>query len=203
MPELYGDTAAVLVVDDEPQLAVAVVHILERAGYRVTVAANASEARARLADKSFALALVDVNLPDESGLDLAAELLRTHRDVAVIMVTGIDDPAVADVALEAGAYGYVTKPFLRNELLIKVANAGRRRCLEIEREQHIARLEQQLTGSVAHDLGNLLTVIVNYVGFVAEEVEAAAAAGDERWQRVRNDVAQIEQAARRAIDLIT
>ena len=57
------------------------------------------------------------------------------------MVTGLDDPELAKVALEHGAYGYVIKPFTPNEMLISVANALRRRELEIENRGHREALE--------------------------------------------------------------
>jgi putative two-component system response regulator len=58
------------------------------------------------------------------------------------MVTGLDDPQLANIALEIGAYGYIIKPFEANEVLINVANALRRRRLEIENKSHREKLEQ-------------------------------------------------------------
>ena len=60
------------------------------------------------------------------------------------MVTGIDDPEIAELALRSGAYGYLVKPFTHNEVLVAVSNAGRRRCLEIESAVYRRRLEQRL-----------------------------------------------------------
>jgi two-component system, cell cycle sensor histidine kinase and response regulator CckA len=59
----------------------------------------------------------------------------------------------------------------------------------------------QLAGGVAHDFNNLLGVILNYAAFVAEELARGTPEDDERWATVRTDVAQIQQAARRAADL--
>ena len=78
------------------------------------------------------------------GLELVEDMLAEHRDLAVVMVTGVDDPALAELALESGASGYIVKPFTANQVLITVANAGRLRCLEIERRVHEARLERRL-----------------------------------------------------------
>jgi putative two-component system response regulator len=81
-------------------------------------------------------------MPGESGLDFSREVLAQYEDVAVVMVTGMDDRRYADVATEHGAYGYILKPFKPNELLINVGNAFRRRALEIENRDHRDRLEQ-------------------------------------------------------------
>ena len=144
MPPLFGDTTAVLVVDDDPTVSELVTSILGSEGYNCTVAGNAADARALVGKHEFALALVDVMMPGESGLELAADLLREQADIAVVMVTGVDDPKIAELALDVGAYGYVVKPFAANQLLITVANAGRRRCLEIERRAHLERLERRV-----------------------------------------------------------
>jgi DNA-binding response OmpR family regulator len=141
MPPLFGDTASVLIVDDDEIVTTILVRLLGRAGYRCTCARDAVAARARLATDAFALALIDVMMPGESGLELAEGILAEYPDVAVVMVTGIDDPNVAESSFESGAYGYVVKPFRPPELLLTVANAGRRRCHEIAQRAYTRRLE--------------------------------------------------------------
>jgi putative two-component system response regulator len=85
-----------------------------------------------------------MNMPGDSGMDLVAALLVDDPDLATIMVTGVDDTLLAKVALEIGAYGYVIKPFESNEILISVANALRRRDLEMENRRHRDTLEQMV-----------------------------------------------------------
>jgi DNA-binding NtrC family response regulator len=155
MPPLFGDTSATLIVDDDQLLAKVVADILAEEGYHCTLAADAAEARARLAESEYSLALVDVMMPGESGLELATSILRDHPDLAVVMVTAVDDPAIAELALDSGAYGYVVKPFQPNQVLITAANAGRRRCLEIERRMYQERLERRLDEQAA-DLDDAL-----------------------------------------------
>ena len=75
-------------------------------------------------------------MPGESGLDLVRHVLEQYPHTAAVMVTGLDNPQLASVALEMGAYGYILKPFESNEILINVANALRRRRLEIENKSH-------------------------------------------------------------------
>jgi len=132
----------ILVVDDEEQIRSLLARLLEAQGYECSTAAGPGEARRLLPAGGYALILSDVNMPDESGLDFAREVLADYPDTAVVMVTGADDRGHAETALANGAYGYVLKPFKPNELLINVVNALRRRTLEIENRENRNRLEQ-------------------------------------------------------------
>src|SRR5438477_10092031 len=67
MPPLFGDTAAVLIVDDDERVATLLTLALEPEGYNCVVARDGAEARAQLAEKECAVALVDVMMPGESG----------------------------------------------------------------------------------------------------------------------------------------
>jgi putative two-component system response regulator len=80
-------------------------------------------------------------MPGESGLELVEFVAAEHSETATIMVTGADDSEIAEKALELGTYGYVIKPFYNNELLINIANALRRRRLELESRKHRMSLE--------------------------------------------------------------
>jgi putative two-component system response regulator len=66
------------------------------------------------------------------------------RDIVVIMLTGIDDPAVAGEALALGAHGYLVKPIAPNEALINVVSGLRRRALELERKAYVRELEGKI-----------------------------------------------------------
>jgi putative two-component system response regulator len=133
--------ANVLVVDDDPRIRAILAAMLERHGYSYALATNAEEARCELAREAFEVMLCDMHMPGETGLELIGDVLRFHPDIAAVMVTGAEDPALAEMAIELGAYGYMTKPFRVNELLIQVANALHRRRLELENRAHRARLE--------------------------------------------------------------
>lgn len=149
MPPLFGDTTAVLIVDDEPAVSMLLEQILMPEGYHCTIANNAREARERLAERPYALALVDVLMPGENGLELVADIVPKYRDLAVVMVTGVDEPSIADLALDSGAFDFIVKPFRESEVLITVANAGRRRCVEIDRRVHAERVERELADKSA------------------------------------------------------
>lgn len=139
---LFLEFAEVLIVDDEEAIRHILATLLEPQGYHCTLANNAREARKLLENREFHLVLCDVNMPGESGIDLVRHILVDRPDTAVVMVTGIDSPGLASEALKAGAYGYVIKPFQGTEILINVANALRRRRLEIDNRAHRDNLEQ-------------------------------------------------------------
>lgn len=139
-----------LVVDDEPAAVRTLVRLLSRAGYSVIGAASAEDARQKLLEGTFALVLSDVNMPGDSGIDLLETIASSGRDIATVMVTGVDDRDLAERAMAIGAYGYVIKPFEPNEILINVSNAFRRRELEIESRNHRSRLEQMVQERTAH-----------------------------------------------------
>jgi len=134
--------ARILIVDDEPDVRAALERLLRGDGHLAQHAGDLTEARRLLAEESFELALCDVHMPGESGLELVRQVLSERADVAMVMVTGADDPGLAETALELGAYGYVVKPFRPTEVVIAVANALRRRRLEIENRGHREHLEQ-------------------------------------------------------------
>jgi putative two-component system response regulator len=153
-------TGRVLCVEDDEQVRTFIAHVLDDAGHEVVAAADVDEARRRLAEESFAAVLCDINLPGSSGLELLRELREQHPEVATVMVTGRDDPSVADRALDLGAYGYITKPFSPNELLIDLSNALRRRQAEAEsrdlaaqavRDAHIDTLRRLTRAVEYHD----------------------------------------------------
>ncbi|HMJ00166.1 MAG TPA: HD domain-containing phosphohydrolase [Gaiellaceae bacterium] len=131
----------ILIVDDDPTVRSMLSRMLGRQGYDCEPAASAADARQMLASAPFDLALCDLNMPGESGLELIEHVAAEHPDTATIMVTGADDSEIAGKALELGTYGYVIKPFYNNELLINIANALRRRRLELESRTRRTTLE--------------------------------------------------------------
>ena len=140
-PEIPG-SGRILVVDDDELACRLLARLLDRAGHSCEVASDAAEARVMLAAEPFDLVLTDMDMPGESGADLILDITREHGKTAVIMVTGHDDPTVAALAIERGAYGFVIKPFRATEILIAVSNALRRQALEVGMREANALLEQ-------------------------------------------------------------
>ncbi|HEX9776223.1 MAG TPA: HD domain-containing phosphohydrolase [Actinomycetota bacterium] len=137
-------SARTLIVDDEAAIRGTLTRLFERHGYTCTGAKDAAEARACLARDAFELMLCDVHMPGGSGLDLVREVTGAYPDLAVVMVTAVDDPVLASVAVEAGVYGYIVKPFTRNEVLINAANALHRARIEAESRSQRADLARTL-----------------------------------------------------------
>jgi putative two-component system response regulator len=135
-------SAKVLVVDDDPAIRRMIARILARGGYASTEAPDSSSALLFLEVEDYSLVTCDIKMPGTSGLELVREIRSRFPDIAVLMISGTDDPAVAAIATELGAYGYVVKPFEINEILIAAANALRRRQLEIENRLHREQLEK-------------------------------------------------------------
>jgi putative two-component system response regulator len=135
----------VLVVDDDESIRELVGRMLERDGYLHKTAASAEEALEILQEEEIALVISDINMPGKTGIDLLREVKDSYKDIAVMMATAVDDRNVAIQSLYMGAFGYVTKPFNKNELMINVTNALRRRELEIENRRHSEELESTVS----------------------------------------------------------
>ncbi len=137
-------TARILVVDDEPQIRELLVRFLAYDGYDCLGAANGEMALKLMNDNSFHLVISDIMMPGMSGIELLRHIRAANPDVAVIMATAVDSRKTAMEALEAGAYGYLIKPFDRTDVLITVANALERRRLTILSQQYERTLEAQV-----------------------------------------------------------
>ena len=109
----------VLVVEDEPSLLDSIGYALEVEGFEVVTATTGREALARARSANPSLVLLDVMLPESSGLDVCREL-RSESDVPIIMLTARDSEADKVAGLELGADDYVTKPFSTRELMARV-----------------------------------------------------------------------------------
>ena len=130
-----------LIVEDEEALAKSMARILKSRGLDADTAFSGAEARQRMADAEYGVVLLDVRLPDESGYGLLGELRALKPDIAVVMVSGVDDPELGKAAVEHGAHGYFVKPIGSTELYLAVLNAMRRRSLELEYQTNLHRLE--------------------------------------------------------------
>ncbi|MBP1852626.1 response regulator [Rhizobium halophytocola] len=122
---LADDAPHLLVVDDDTRIRDLLKRFLSDKGFRVTVAADAAEARRRLAGLDFDLIVLDVMMPGESGLSLTQSLVA-EKTVPVILLTARAESESRIAGLEAGADDYLSKPFDPRELVLRISNILKR-----------------------------------------------------------------------------
>jgi two-component system, OmpR family, KDP operon response regulator KdpE len=150
----------ILVVDDEPQILRALETTLRGAGYTVTTAATGGEALTLASIRPPQAVILDLVLPDQSGVEVCRELRGwTEAPVLILSVVGEEREKVA--ALDAGADDYVTKPFGVDELLARLRAALRRVSDTAEPVIQIGELEIDLDKAAVRKNGELVRLTPN------------------------------------------
>jgi putative nucleotidyltransferase with HDIG domain len=130
----------VLVVDDEETIRTALGRFLRARGYEVEVAESGIAALIMLERQRFAVMVCDVRMPGMTGLEVVPEALQLDPDLAILMLSAVNDAPTATDALSHGAMDYLVKPIELVDLQRAVERSTHRRQLEIERrrvEEHI------------------------------------------------------------------
>ncbi len=164
-----------LIVDDEIFIGEILSRWLTAEGYTCVTATNGEDALNLLNSDSFQLVICDIMMPGMSGMDLLTIIKPLFPDVAVLMVTAVDDRNTAVLTLELGAYGYIIKPFDRNEILINVVNALERRRLTILSHEYERQLEikvQERTAELRRREEEILYRLTSATGFRDHETGA-------------------------------
>lgn len=125
---------AILVVDDDDALRKLLIDYLTGHGLSVTGVGTATEAVQAVARQDYSLVLLDLNLPDGDGIDLARKW-RAEANIAIICLTGRLEEADRVMGLELGADDYITKPFSPRELLARARALLRRKSPELAETQ--------------------------------------------------------------------
>ncbi len=115
----------VLIIEDEKELAKVLKAYLERAGYEVLLAGRGDRGLSLWRENKPSLVLLDLNLPEMDGIDIAKEIRQTN-DTPIIMVTARVDEVDRLLGLELGADDYITKPFSPREVVARVKAVLRR-----------------------------------------------------------------------------
>lgn len=118
--------SSILVVDDDPEIRRLLSRFLSEQGFHVSAAGSRAEFEARMADGHFDLIILDVMLPDGSGLDICRGLHSHHPDICIILVTALKEEVDRIVGLELGADDYIGKPFSPRELVARIRAVLRR-----------------------------------------------------------------------------
>lgn len=133
----------ILVIDDDHGVRDSMARMLRGAGYTVETAASGEEGVAAAKGNAFDIILSDMRMPGISGLDVLTRLREARVDSAFIVMTGFGTIDTAVEAMKLGAVDFVQKPFLRDELLMRVKSAGDRRQLA----RQVDLLQRQIRGS--------------------------------------------------------
>jgi two-component system sensor histidine kinase/response regulator len=210
--------AQILIIDDEAGMREGCRRVLVSAGYSVDTAADLKTGQDLAHDGSYELYLLDVMLPDGSGLDLIDPILEQDPEAIFVVITGFGSIEVAVEAIRRGAYDFLSKPFTSDELLVAVGQGLERRQLKaIEaRTEELARAKDelerldaeksQLMLKVAHELRAPVAAIQSYInlmltGYIAaDEINPTLARVQERLQEMLDltsdllELAQLKQA---------
>lgn len=130
-----------LVVDDEPLVSASIATLLESEGYHVTTASSAAGARSIVeqdarTDSPVQVVLTDFAMPGETGLELVKSLRETHPSIACVVLTGYGTIESAVDSIRSGAFDYLSKPVVDEELRLALERAGRQQVLLAE-NQHL------------------------------------------------------------------
>ncbi len=161
-------TQTILVAEDEALLRKILTSLFEAEGYRVVTAATGREALDRFGAERVDLVLTDIRMPELEGLELLDQLKRVDPEVLVVIMTAFSSVESAVAALRKGAYDYIVKPFINDDLLQSVRNALRQRELSLEnrslrRELDRAHSFDQIVGA-SDALQELLTLVAKVAG---------------------------------------
>jgi len=148
-PPRSADSARALVVDDDVQVRQTLSRVLQALGMATLEAGNGREALAVLEDQGvFPLIVSDINMPEMDGIALLREVHRRWPDIAVIMLTGVADVSTAVDCLKHGAYDYLQKPVMVDEVRVRVDNALEKRRLVLENQFLQQSYQERLEGSI-------------------------------------------------------
>ena len=167
MPDARSKQASLLIVDDDLHVLESMVDWLRDQGYAVDASPGYADAVERITARQYDLLLADVRLGDGDGYDLLEESLRRRPETQVILMTGYGTADSAVDAVRAGAFDYLTKPLIDDELLMAIERALSQRDVLAENTE----LKQQLDRK--HGMGHIVGADPR-MGRVFEMIESVA-----------------------------
>ena len=139
---MNSDKGRVLVVDDELDIREGLETLLGLEGYSVDLAPNATEGLRRIESRAYDLVLLDLMLPDRSGMEVLRDVRGRDRETPIFMITAYGSVEAAVEALKLGANDYISKPWDNEKLLIEIDRMISKRRLEYE-NTHLKRALKQ------------------------------------------------------------
>jgi DNA-binding NtrC family response regulator len=144
---------SLLLVDDDRQVLHSMAEWLREQGYQVDTAASCNEAKAAVDRRAYEVVLVDIRLSDGDGFDVLAHCRKAHSETAVIMITGYGTVDSAIEAIRMGAFDFLTKPLIDEELEVAIQRALSQQKVIEENKNLKAQLDLRygLENIVGHD----------------------------------------------------
>lgn len=140
--ELLANGEVILIVDDYPEIVALLQEFLQDQGLPTVTAGSAAELQQAMQNRAVALVILDIGLPDRSGMDLLPELKMNFPDLAVIMLTAVTDLHTALECMREGADDYLTKPVQFTEFFATVRKILEKRRLTINNRLYQRQIEQ-------------------------------------------------------------
>ncbi len=164
-----------LIVEDDADLRNSLVRFVSGLGHEVTGAATAADAMAEIRRRKVSCVLLDVRLPDGSGLDLVPRLVEHEPHVAILMLTAVNDAHAAALCMQRGALDYLVKPVDLSDLERAISRALARRREAVEQEQTQAWLKHEIVrrgAELRRERGNLERISVATLEALVNALEA-------------------------------
>jgi two-component system, response regulator PdtaR len=180
--------AAILFVEDDPLIRHNLQIVLTAAGHQVSVAENAVKGYSKAQAQDWDLLLLDVGLPDESGVDLARRLRSDSCQAAIIFLTAYDDAELIQASIECQAHSYLIKPVSARQLIPVIETA-------LAAAQHHRNQETKMLGAL-----NAKRETSIAVGILAERLHCSPEKAFEEFRRLaRSQQKKMELLAREII----
>jgi FixJ family two-component response regulator len=133
----------VLVIDDDPDLRASIARLLRSLDMDTLLFASISDFFKSVPPNGPTCLVLDVRLPDQSGLDLQRELAAAHREIPIIFITGHGDIPISVQAMKGGAIEFPTKPFRDQDLLDAIQLGLSRDRARRENQKALAALKER------------------------------------------------------------
>ena len=147
MPDTQSQTVAskalILIIDDEESIRDSLQVLLTMEGYRVETASDASSGLDALGRKTYDLILLDLMLPDRSGLEVLEEVRQYDSATPIVMLTAYGTVESAVKAIQLGADDFITKPWNNDKLVLGIEQTVSRRRLEAENRRLRSELQDR------------------------------------------------------------
>lgn len=189
----------ILVVDDAQANVVLLSHILEKEGFRVEKCYDGDEALEKIKENTPDLILLDIMMPNMSGIEVGEELRRSeYEHIPIIFLSSSNDSVDKVQAFESGGVDFLNKPFDKDELLIRVRNHLMLKVLREESEQQLKALKERehelseanqkkykLMRMLSHDIKNPISGIMGLVSILLEDETLDAAEKTEMLELIK------------------